>query len=142
MDWDEAQHGLNLEEMDSTHREFLALVRELRTSDNETFVFLFQKLIEHTKLHFLEEGRLMRLYKFPATAEHESEHHRVYGDLLQFNRNVKTGRLALARAYVKDGLIEWFKLHIVSMDSALAAHILRCQEQEDFKIDGLVQIGL
>ena len=142
MDWDESQYGLGLEEMDSTHREFLALVRELRTADNETFAFLFQKLIEHTKLHFLEEGRLMRLYKFPATGEHEGEHHRVYGDLLQFNRNVKNGRLALARAYVKDSLIEWFTLHLSSMDAALAAHILRCQEQEDFKIDGLVQIGL
>ncbi len=141
MDWDAAQYGLGLEEMDGTHREFVALVHALQTADHDNFVFLFQKLLEHTRLHFVEEGRLMRLYKFPALAEHEGEHHRVYGDLLQFNRNVRNGRLALARAYVKDGLSEWFKLHVGSMDSALAAHILRSQE-EGFAIEGLVQIGL
>jgi len=140
MDWDESQYGLGLEEMDGTHREFVALVCALQTADADNFVLLFQQLLEHTKLHFVEEGRLMRLYKFPALGEHEGEHHRVYGDLLQFNRNVKNGRLALARAYVKDGLSEWFKLHIGSMDAALAAHILRCQQSE-FEIEGLIQIG-
>ena len=142
MDWDESRHSLGLEEMDATHREFVALVHALQTADHENFVFLFQKLVEHTRLHFVEEGRLMRLYKFAAIGEHEGEHHRVYGDLLQFSRNVRNGRIALARAYVKDGLSEWFALHVGSMDSALAAHILRCQQQEDFKIEGLVQIGL
>lgn len=140
IEWNEAQHSLGLEEMDATHREFVALVRELAAADHDNFMFLFQKLVEHTRLHFVEEGRLMRLYKFPALGEHEGEHHRVYGDLLQFNRNVKRGKLALARAYVKDGLPEWFRVHIPSMDSALAAHILRCQQSE-FEIEGLIQIG-
>lgn len=123
--WDAARHGLGLEAMDGTHREFLSLLEILAQSDDTDFAFLFQKLVDHTRLHFAEEGRLMRVAKFPALGEHEGEHHRIYGDLMQFNRAVKRGRLALARAYVKSGLTEWFELHVSTMDAALAAHVLK-----------------
>jgi hemerythrin len=61
--------------------------------------------------------------KFPALGNQEGEHHRVLGELLQFNRNVKRGRLSLARAYFMAGLPEWFERHLSTMDSALAAHV-------------------
>lgn len=122
LSWDEARHHLGVEEMDANHREFLALVDALNQAGNEDFPFLFQKLVDHTRLHFAEEGRLMRLFRFPALGEHEGEHFRVLGELLQFNRAVQRGRLPLARAYVRIGLPEWFDLHLATMDSALAAH--------------------
>lgn len=122
--WDEAVHALGLEEMDARHREFVALAQALAVAPDDAFAGLFQQLVDHTRLHFAEEGRLMRVHGFPATGEHEGEHHRVFGDLLQFNRHVKRGRLALARAYARDGLPEWFALPLATMDRALAAHIL------------------
>jgi hemerythrin len=125
LSWDEKRHPLGVDEMDATHREFVALVEALAQADDEHFRFLFQKLVEHSRLHFAEEGRLMRLCKFPALGEHEGEHFRVLGELLQFNRAIQRGRLALARAYVKSGLPEWFELHLATMDSALSAHYLR-----------------
>lgn len=127
LSWDEKRHHLGLDEMDATHREFVALVDALIQADDEHFPFLFQKLVDHSRLHFAEEGRLMRLSKFPALGEHEGEHFRILGELLQFNRAIQRGRLALARAYVKSGLPEWFDLHLATMDSALAAHYLRYQ---------------
>lgn len=123
--WADAQHTLGLEEMDGTHREFAALVETMNQAGDDQFIFLFQKLVEHTRLHFAEEGRLMRLGKFPALAEHEGEHARVLGDLLQFNRVVQRGRLPLARSYVRSGLKDWFELHLSTMDRALATHLLR-----------------
>ena len=125
LSWDESKHHLGVDEMDATHREFVALVDELIKADDEHFRFLFQKLVDHSRLHFAEEGRLMRLTKFPALGEHEGEHFRVLGELLQFNRAIQRGRLSLARAYVKSGLPEWFDLHLATMDSALSAHYLR-----------------
>ena len=127
LSWDEARHPLGVDEMDATHREFAALVDALNQANDETFSFLFQKLVDHTRLHFAEEGRLMRLLRFPALGEHEGEHFRVLGELLQFNRAVQRGRLPLARAYVKSGLPEWFELHLVTMDSALAAQCRQTQ---------------
>lgn len=109
--------------MDQTHREFCALVELLSGADDAEFALLFGKLVEHTRQHFAEEGRLMRLCKFPAIGEHEGEHHRVLGEMLQFNRAVLRGRLPLARAYVRTGLPEWFALHLATMDSVLAARL-------------------
>lgn len=65
----------------------------------------------------------MRLCHFPAMAEHEGEHFRVLGDMLQFNRAIQRGRLIMARAYVRDSLPEWFRLHLTSMDAALAKQL-------------------
>lgn len=121
--WSHDRYTLGVEEMDGDHREFIALLEILNDAGDDEFPVMFQKLVDHIRLHFVREGRLMRLGKFLALGEHEGEHHRVLGELLQFNRAVKRGRLPLARAYVKIGLPEWFELHLSTMDSALAAHI-------------------
>lgn len=123
--WVDECHCLGLEEMDGNHREFAALVESMNHAGDDEFILLFQKLLHHTRLHFAEEGRLMRLCKFPAIAEHEGEHARVLGDLIQFNRNVQRGRMPLARTYVRTGLEEWFELHLATMDRALATHLKR-----------------
>lgn len=123
--WVEERHRLGLEEMDGTHREFMALLESLVQASDADFAPLFQRLVDHTRLHFAEEGRLMRLCRFTGLAEHEGEHARVLGDLLQFNRNVKRGRIALARAYARLGLPEWFELHLATMDRALAAQLVK-----------------
>jgi hemerythrin len=123
--WDPARHALGVAEMDGNHREFLALLGLLNEAGDGEFPALFQRLVDHTRLHFAEEGRLMRQCRFAALGEHEGEHHRLVGELLQFNRNVRRGRLSLARAYVRVGLPEWFALHLDTMDAALAA---RCRQ--------------
>lgn len=126
--WDDKVHALGISEMDATHREFIALTNMLAECDDTDFAALFEKLLEHCRRHFINEGRLMRISRFPALNEHESEHHRIYGDLVQMNRAVQRGRLALPRAFVKQGLVEWFSVHLASMDSALAAHLKRIGE--------------
>ena len=123
--WDDKVHALGVDEMDATHREFTALVNMLMECDDGDFAALFGKLLEHCRLHFTNEGRLMRISRFPALNEHEGEHHRIYGDLVQMHRSVQRGRLALPRAFVKQGLEAWFTLHLSSMDAALAAHLKR-----------------
>ena len=127
--WDEKSHALGVTEMDATHREFMALVNLLADCDDGEFCVLFDKLLEHCRLHFTSEGRLMRISRFPALNEHEGEHHRIYGDLVQMNRAVQRGRLMLPRAFVKQRLEEWFNQHLASMDAALAAHLKRVGER-------------
>ncbi len=126
--WDDKVHTLGVAEMDATHREFTALVNLLAECDDTDFAALFEKLLEHCRLHFTNEGRLMRISRFPALNEHEGEHHRIYGDLVQMHRAVQRGRLMLPRAFVKQGLEAWFAQHQSSMDAALAAHLKRVGE--------------
>ena len=121
--WDEARHTLGMDEMDNTHREFIAHVAALISASNAEFPTLFQALVNHTREHFTAEGQLMRTSKYKGLPEHEGEHHRVLGELQQLNRTLKRGHLPLVRAYVKEGLPEWFDTHLAMMDAALVMHL-------------------
>ena len=46
-----------------------------------------------------------------------------FNELQQLNRSLKRGRLPLVRAYVREGLPEWFDTHLTMMDSALVAFL-------------------
>jgi hemerythrin len=139
--WNDKTHALGIAEMDATHREFTALTNLLAECDDTDFAALFEKLLEHCRLHFTNEGRLMRISRFPALNEHESEHHRIYGDLVQMNRAVQRGRLMLPRAFVKQGLESWFSQHLSSMDAALAAHLKRVGQARVEMTGGLPVLG-
>jgi len=121
--FDDARHKLGMDEMDNTHREFITQVAALNAAGSAEFPALFQALINHTREHFTAEGHLMRTSKYAGIPEHESEHHRVLGELQQLNRSLKRGHLPLVRAYVKEGLPEWFDTHLAMMDAALVAHL-------------------
>ena len=127
--WDESRHALGMDEMDTTHHEFIAQVAALIAADNVEFPPLFHALVNHTREHFTTEGQLMRASKYKGLPEHESEHHRVLGELQQLNRTLKRGHLPLVRAYVKEGLMEWFDTHLAMMDAALVMHLKKQQAE-------------
>jgi hemerythrin-like metal-binding protein len=123
--WDDARHTIGMAEFDDTHREFIALVAALNAASSAEFPALFQALVAHTREHFIAEGKLMRESKYRGLPEHEGEHHRVLGEMQQLNRSLKRGHLPLVRAYVKEGLMDWFDTHVAMMDAALAMHLKR-----------------
>lgn len=126
--FDDARHALGMTEMDATHREFVALVSALHAASAAEFPALFQQLVNHTREHFIAEGKLMRDTKYRGLPEHEGDHHRVLGELQQLNRSLKRGHLPLVRAYVKEGLMDWFDTHVAMMDAALAMHLKKQKE--------------
>ena len=121
--WAEARHILGEEEIDSAHRDFINQVSVLITAPDANFPALFQALVTHTRDHFIYEGKIMREAKYQGLGVHEGEHHRILGELQQLNRSLKRGHLALVRAYVREGLPEWFDTHLLMMDSALIAFL-------------------
>ena len=125
--WDEQRHTLGVPGMDATHREFMLQLDTLIAASDDDFPLLFQSLVNHVRAHFLAEGQLMRTSNYRGLPEHESEHHRVLGELQQLNRSLKRGRLPLVRAYVREGLTEWFATHLAMMDTALAMHLKKQQ---------------
>ncbi|MDD4965133.1 MAG: hemerythrin domain-containing protein [Gallionella sp.] len=121
--WDETRHTLGMGEIDGAHREFITQVAALIAASDAEFPALFQTLVTHTREHFMAEGRLMREAKYRGLGVHEGEHHRVLGELQQLNRTLKRGHLPLVRAYVREGLPEWFDTHLAMMDGALVAFL-------------------
>lgn len=125
LSWDEDLHNLGVADMDATHEEFARLATEVARAGDEDFPLLFGMLLDHTRRHFDAESRLMRECRFPATGEHEAEHRRILADLAHMQRAVDEGRLGLARLYARQGLPDWFRNHLATMDSALAATVKR-----------------
>lgn len=109
--------------IDTDHAEFISLLNALDTAGNADFPALFRQLYEHTEQHFDSENRLMADSGFPAETEHKGEHQRVLGEFKQFKARVDKGLVGFGRSFVRDRLPQWFKLHVATMDSALAAHI-------------------
>jgi len=122
MQWDEASHAVGVAEMDQTHREFASFVAALSKASAADFPALFEQMRNHTRKHFEREYQRMLECSFPATTEHEAAHARVLADLTHLSMRVQQGNQGMARAYV-DGLPDWFRNHLVTMDSGLAACI-------------------
>ncbi|MGK2953575.1 MAG: bacteriohemerythrin [Thiobacillus sp.] len=112
-------------DVDATHQALAELIEGLIQADSAAFPSRFQALLALMRLHIAEEGGLMRASRYPGLAEHEGEHHRVLGELVQLNRSLKRGRITLVRAYVKDGMAPWLDLHMATMDAALMAYLRR-----------------
>jgi hemerythrin len=64
---------------------------------------------------------------FAAISEHISDHQRVLGELTRFGKRIAAGSTAMARAYIREQLPQWFEIHLQTMDSALAAHLKNIQ---------------
>lgn len=122
--WSDETFLLDDEAMDETHREFVALLNKLdAAADKELFCQCFAQLLEHTRQHFEAENLRMQQSGFPAIGEHQGEHLRILGELEAMRRMVERGRLALPRAYIREKMPDWFRLHAATMDSALAVHL-------------------
>lgn len=114
---------LGIEEMDATHREFVDLVNRMQQAKGNELRRLFHELMTHMELHIGRENHLMKQSGFPARLEHHSEHLRILGQLAHFRMRVDQGQEKMARAFICEQLPEWFRTHVPTMDSALAAHL-------------------
>lgn len=126
----ESRFILGIPAMDLSHREFADLVNQMDEAGDATFVYLFTDLINHSRAHFASEEVMMARTQFPATREHRDEHRRVLGELNALREQLRSGRISLARAFVREQLPDWFALHAVTMDSALASHIKQCFQEK------------
>ena len=109
--------------MDDTHKEFIELYNNIIVANDHGYPELFEKLVSHTIKHFDNENMLMEQSEFPAISEHKHEHRRVLNELKYFQEKVKCNKFSFSRFYIKDRIPGWFKHHLATMDSALAAHL-------------------
>lgn len=121
--WSEERVGLGVTVMDGYHQEFLSILSALSTIPDGVFVALFRELVRHTHEHFSQEEKLMQETGFATMREHVEEHRRVQADLGAMLERAERGRLRMPREFVKNHMPEWFQLHLVTMDRALAQHL-------------------
>jgi hemerythrin-like metal-binding protein len=129
---------LGNERMDSTHREFVALVDGLLMAGDAAFPALFEEFIRHTEAHFAEESKSMHACGFPPIHCHEGEHARVLEVVADVGKKVAAGDVELGRVLARE-LPGWFALHAATMDAGLAEWLRR---DADVNIDAEVFTAL
>jgi hemerythrin-like metal-binding protein len=99
------------------------MVNALKQAEKHEFALIFNELISHTQAHFAYENNLMAETNYPAMKEHRNEHERVLGELTKLRSQLERGQVEPVRDFVSQRLPKWFRLHVLSMDNALAAHV-------------------
>ncbi|MGD9969110.1 MAG: bacteriohemerythrin [Sulfuricurvum sp.] len=111
---------VGIDAIDRRHEEFYELYDALKGVKADEFVQRFAEVIEHTRNHFAEEEGDMETLAYPNDAEHRAEHAKALEEMEYFYEKAKSGRGLFARAYVNDRLGDWFRNHLLNMDSDLA----------------------
>ena len=119
----DAEYSLGDAEMDHSHDEFMQLAQQAAAAPSGDFAPALQQLLQHTQDHFQKEELRMHGTDHRLLNEHRAEHQRILGDMARFYERAEAGRSSMARAWVRDNLLEWFSAHVKTMDSALAAHL-------------------
>ena len=126
--WDARLHALDLPEMDATHREFATLLARAQSAPDADLPERLDDLLTHTRAHFARESDMMAACGLGSRAEHEADHRRVLGELEQMRERAAKGRTMLPRAYIAEGMPDWFRTHLATMDGDLAGKFRKLAE--------------
>ncbi|MFA5215584.1 bacteriohemerythrin [Sulfuricurvum sp.] len=111
---------VGVDAIDQRHEEFYSLYETLKNVPDNEFLEAFNAVVLHTIGHFSEEEADMERFAYPNKAEHKQEHQKALDEMNYFREKVSSGKLIFAKAYVQDRLGDWFRTHLLNMDSDLA----------------------
>jgi len=125
---------LDVEEMQNTHEEEIALLNDLDktatlyglgradVSDLETKIDAY---IAHLKVHFKNEERLMRKYDFPSYDMHKMAHDIFLSDIgLTIDQWKSFGDINKVINFIRKSP-EWIVMHIDTVDAPTSAYIAK-----------------
>ena len=119
--------SVNIEEIDSQHKEFINLTNELSEAIKigrgfEILEETLSTLIEYAEMHFATEERLMKVHGYPGLASHKNEHGELKKHLLEINRRFNTDKLILADT-VLYFLEDWAVNHVKKTDTECSSFL-------------------
>lgn len=114
------EYKVGVDSIDRRHEEFWELFLSLNGTDDGAFIDKFERIIAHTINHFAQEEQDMDAIKYPNNHEHKAEHKKALEEMNYFMDKAKKGKLFFAKAYASDRLGDWFRTHLLNMDSDLA----------------------
>jgi len=105
---------------DHQHRELMeavdALHEAFRNGEHQTELNrLFQRLVELSHRHFVEEEKAMQATRYPDYAVHRAEHETLYRQLLELQKRIESGEEVFSVEVVYF-LRYWVLHHLVDAD--------------------------
>jgi len=123
----EQEYVLGVSQIDQIHHEFVDLLAETLNSAGDDFKRMFQRLWEHTQLHFFEEEARMAAFSFAGQDAHKADHDRILKKMEELSALVAAGDHATALDWLASDLPDWFDKHTRTMDGAAVARVLQCE---------------
>jgi hemerythrin len=113
--------------VDQEHNAQLVLLDALETAirdDHEHAALYesFQKLVDHTNLHFLSEQLSMREHAYEAYEAHVAEHERLMEEIRDIRANLESANKTNPRELIA-ALRRWLVVHMETMDHALEEYL-------------------
>jgi hemerythrin-like metal-binding protein len=116
--WDDA-YELGHDEMDGTHREFVACVDAMLQAVDDEQACALDAFAAHARHHFAEEDRWMAQTAYGNAGCHVDEHAAVLRSLDEVSAALASGRHDVVRSFAR-ALADWFPEHARVMDQGLA----------------------
>lgn len=115
--------------LDAEHRELAQLFNRLHDAveDGEgkaACADVLDSIIDHSKIHFELEQRLMDQRRYPKADQHTAEHTMLLRQALDFRENFDVDNAA-ARSMLEKFPEVWLAYHILFSDKDLAAFLAR-----------------
>ncbi|MET0963075.1 MAG: hemerythrin domain-containing protein [Noviherbaspirillum sp.] len=112
--------------LDYLHHQLDAALRATLAADDISFVRRFHELVAILEEAFAKEESWMEEVDYPAIKSHREQHARVLSGMHHVNCSLMEGNVGLARKVVAVLLPDWLKLHVATMDTALAMYLQAC----------------
>jgi hemerythrin len=131
----EQDAGVGFDQMDGEHRVQMGLLSALRdavtegraeTEVNE----ILEQLVDYTKVHFMSEELLMRLYQYPHYEAHVAEHDRMVEQIEQARERYRDGDTATTTETL-DAALAGLTGHIGRSDRTLGGYLGRLRQTSD-----------
>ena len=112
--------SVNVEEIDSQHKEFIALINELHGAmkigrDEDMLAGILARLIEYAVIHLVTEERLLKTHGYPDLVSHKKEHDEFKKHIQELRRKFVADQTVPA-VKVAEFLRDWLTNHIKLTD--------------------------
>ena len=117
-----------VEEVDGQHRRLAQHINGihdlLRSGRGQTALAeALGELVAYTKFHFASEESLMEKTAYAGREDHESEHKRLLGEIVELRHSVLDGHTVASVELIRF-LKNWLLTHFQGADKLLAQHLL------------------
>jgi hemerythrin len=130
LDTSQQRHRLGLPDMDAQHDYlymlFDAIEQSLTVTDKPGMRLLLDEIERYVNFHFQSEELLMRLYKYPGFAVHQSDHEQAAAKFVSFMDDFDAN--GLNPAALRIFLTGWLMEHSQMCDSGYTAWISQQRE--------------
>ena len=109
--------------IDTLHEEMAVLLQEAIAAPDGKLINTLTRLQLHCEHHFAQEELLMTEQRFSGYSEHRHEHQQLLAEFNSMVNAVARGRHHLARAWLQQRMPEWFRHHVINLDSLLVSFL-------------------